>query len=154
MKSYEKTHSRKYNLCSRCGGLGHFAFEHATGTMEPFGKDRVVVDFNQMNNYPENLDVCELYDNTMSALRGYKTIPEVPPVKLEPNLDLIETTGERRKLIHEIRSFGYGEWCMSSCSKCGWFVYRGITLQRRIQFWFHRCIKDSKILPPDKNGSF
>lgn len=42
MRSYEKDHDRNQNVCSRCGFVGHYAFEHATGTMEPFGTDRVV----------------------------------------------------------------------------------------------------------------
>lgn len=42
MKSFERDHERSTNICTRCHTIGHYAFEHATGTMEPFGTDKVL----------------------------------------------------------------------------------------------------------------
>ena len=73
MKSFESDHSREDNVCSRCGVIGHYAFEHATGTMEPFGTDRVVyssVRFEQLiENFSEGvMSVDEVRERLRSDL--------------------------------------------------------------------------------------
>lgn len=118
MESYEKTHNRQLNVCSRCGVQGHFAFEHATGTMEPFGKDRVVVDFTQINDVSTDMSNDALYVNIKSALKAMEDYRGTVSVK-SPGPDNRPISYKPRRLVC-IRNKDFDwYWEDACCSECG-----------------------------------